>query len=469
MTRLISRLPLVYVLALLLTLPPTCPAASLAVVDAIDWQPLSAQIRRVQEALDFLGEPLPESDRRELNNLVAGINDPSASARRAQEILDKHCLAGININPEMRVKVAQGEAVPTLIEKGWRVFLIKVHNESGTTAELKVVSPNAISLFEGGNSSNASDAAYRKGKKLTTEPNPIDLWCDVDLFKRQPMKKELSGLALEYAILQVYSRDAGQREAKLTFNVGQGTQDLGFRSEVDVLFTASPAGELTFNVKDENGKPTTAGFEIRDAQGRVYPALSKRLAPDFGFHPQIYRADRETVRLPKGQYQVKVTRGPEYVVSTRSVEFDGQKGEFAVELRRWIDPSKFKWWSGDHHIHAAGCAHYTKPTEGVHAPDMMRHCVGEDLKIGANLTWGPCFDYQKQFFTGKNDKVSKHPYLLRYDIEISGFGSHESGHLCLLRLKDQMYPGGTSKHHWPTLGLTALKWAQKQGAVCGPA
>jgi hypothetical protein len=32
-----------------------------------------------------------------------------------------------------------------------------------------------------------------------------------------------------------------------------------------------------------------------------------------------------------------------------------------------------------------------------------------------------------------------------------------------------MYPGGDSKDHWPTLGLSTLRWAQKQGAVCGPA
>ncbi|HLQ36295.1 MAG TPA: CehA/McbA family metallohydrolase, partial [Planctomycetota bacterium] len=126
-------------------------------------------------------------------------------------------------------------------------------------------------------------------------------------------------------------------------------------------------------------------------------------------------------------------------------------------------------WSGDHHIHAAGCAHYDKPTEGVQASDMLRHCRGEDLKVGANLTWGPCFDYQKQFFTGAVDKVSTYPYLLRYDVEVSGFGSHESGHLCLLRLRNQIYPGGDSDKHWPTLGLNTLRWARQQGAVCGPA
>src|SRR5258707_8203162 len=54
-----------------------------------------------------------------------------------------------------------------------------------------------------------------------------------------------------------------------------------------------------------------------------------------------------------------------------------------------------------HHIHAAGCAHYVKPTEGVHAPDMMRHCLGEDLKVGANLTWGPCFKSRSEEHTSE--------------------------------------------------------------------
>jgi len=36
-------------------------------------------------------------------------------------------------------------------------------------------------------------------------------------------------------------------------------------------------------------------------------------------------------------------------------------------------------------------------------------------------------------------------------------------------LKEQMYPGGDSMHHWPTLCLNTLRWAKKQGAVVGPA
>ncbi|MBV59389.1 MAG: hypothetical protein CMO58_07335, partial [Verrucomicrobiales bacterium] len=244
---------------------------------------------------------------------------------------------------------------------------------------------------------------------------------------------------------------------------------LGFRNEVSLLFDCQPAHNLSLQVLDENGKPTTAGFEIRDHLGRVYPSQAKRLAPDFHFHPQVYRADGESVKLPNGTYQVKFYRGPESLTQIRTVKIDGQNKTESFKVQRWIDPSLMGWWSGDHHIHAAGCAHYTNPSEGVHAPDMMRHCLGEDLKVGANLTWGPCFDYQKQFFTGKDDSVSQFPYLLRYDVEVSGFGSHQSGHLCLLRLKQQMFPGGESKHHWPKLCLNTLRWAKRQGALVGPA
>jgi hypothetical protein len=162
------------------------------------------------------------------------------------------------------------------------------------------------------------------------------------------------------------------------FNVGQGTQDLGFRNEVDVLFHALPARAVNFRVRDENDQPTTGSFVIRDGQGRVYPSQAKRLAPDFAFHPQVYRADGETLKLPDGEYRVEFSRGPESITQEKTIHVDGNATRFDFQVQRWIDPSKFGWWSGDHHIHAAGCAHYTKPTEGVHAPDMMRHCLGED-------------------------------------------------------------------------------------------
>jgi len=74
------------------------------------------------------------------------------------------------------------------------------------------------------------------------------------------MQRPLSGLGIEYRVVSLYSRDRSQREAKLRFDVGQGTQDLGFRSEVDVLFTAVASAEVVLRVRDERDEPTTASF-----------------------------------------------------------------------------------------------------------------------------------------------------------------------------------------------------------------
>jgi hypothetical protein len=442
-------------------------AGALPLVGTVEFQPFTAQVKRLIEATDYLGAPFSAADKAALL-AAAGGPGSSAAVEQMQSILDRYALLGVTINPEMRVKVAQGPAKPELVEQGWRQFLVKVSNESGSTAALQAVSPNAASVFESNTANSPSDRAFHK-RGETAPRNAADLWLDLRTFDAQPLRPDLSGLPLEYRIVQLYSRDAGKREAKISFNIGQGTQDIGFRNEVDLLFTCLPAHEITLGVKDENGKPTTGSFLIRDQQGRVHPSQAKRLAPDFAFHPQVYRADGETIKLPEGTYTVEFQRGPESIAKKQTVVVDRKTRRLEFKSERWIDPSQSGYWSGDHHIHAAGCAHYTNPTEGVHAPDMMRHCIGEDLKVGANLTWGPCFDYQKQFFSGDVDKVSKYPYLLRYDVEVSGFGSHQSGHLCLLRLKEQMYPGGESKNHWPTLGLNTLRWAKKQGAVVGPA
>jgi len=422
----------------------------LPLVAGVPLQPFVSQVTRLIAATEYLGAPLPPEHRRELEAAFKMTNEESA-VMAIQRVLDCHCLVGVEINPQMRVKVAPGPARPELVEHGWRQFLLKVHNEAGTTAVLRGISSQARRL------AGAMPDELR------------NLWLDLQMFESQPLTRTLSGLALEYRIVQLYSRDPGQREATLTFDVGQGTQDLGYRNEVPILFTIQPAESVPWRVRDETGAPTVAAFVIRDAQGRVYPSRAKRLAPDFAFHPQVYRADGEFVKLPAGTYEVEFWRGPESITKTQRLVVAESTGGASFQIERWIDPAKFGWWSGDHHIHAAGCAHYMNPTEGVLPADMVRHTLGEDLKVGATLTWGPAFDTQKRFFTGRDHLVSRPPYLLHYDVEVSGFGSHQSGHLVLLRLKEQIHPGGTSFEHWPTLGLNTLRWAKRQGAVCGPA
>jgi len=133
-----------------------------------------------------------------------------------QSVLDPFCLASVTINPESRVKVAVGPAKPVLRSGDWTLFLVRVHNEAGVTAPLRCISPNAA--IEGERSKN------------------FQRWARLEMVGEPQLMEGLSGRPLEYRIIKIKTLDEGKREARLTFDVGQGSQDLGFRSNVDILF-----------------------------------------------------------------------------------------------------------------------------------------------------------------------------------------------------------------------------------------
>ena len=97
---------------------------------------------------------------------------------------------------------------------------------------------------------------------------------------------------------------------------------------------------------------------------------------------------------------------------------------------------------------------------------MFLHVKGEGLNVGCSLTWGPCYDFQRQFFEPTPHKLSEPFTVLKYDVEVSGFGSQALGHVCLLNLRDQTYPGseGTKTKGWPTWTTPLMRWAKEQGA-----
>jgi hypothetical protein len=426
---------------------------------SVPLQPLAQQARRLETTLQYLGQPLSSQEQQTISQALA-LTDEAGAVDRVQQVLDRHVLVNVRINPESRVKVETGDARPELVEGGTRVFLVKVFNEAQVRAPIAVRSPNSGRVFI------TSTGSPEPRMQLTPE-HARDRWADISLYDKAPMRSRLSGLGIEYLILQVYSRDRGQRSATLGFDVGQGTQDIGFRNDIDILFTALPAYPVTLHVQDEAGKPTTAAFLIRDELGRIYPNVSKRLAPDFYFQPQVYRTDGATINLPAGSYTLTVSRGPEYVPQSASFVVGSKPGDVSFKLARWIDPSRDGWYSGDHHIHSAGCSHYENPTEGVQPEDMWPQIAGEALNVASVLTWGPSYYYQKRFFSGSDHPLSTPSRLMHYDLEISGFPSSHAGHLVLLGLKDQNYPATTRLEDWPTWTLPVLQWAKAQGSVVG--
>jgi hypothetical protein len=192
-------------------------AQTAPVVKEVEWSPFRAHCRDLLKGLDALKAPLPPSTVKAINDALVGgeTTDPNAAGIVIQKLLDARCLVAVHINPESRVKANRGPAKLVLVRDQPTLMLVKVHNEGGVTTPLVVRSPQAVA----------------KDKR-----NPRR-WLEVAMVNDRPFVAKLSGRRLEYRVLRITARQTGKREATLAFDVGQGTEDLGFRAEVPILFT----------------------------------------------------------------------------------------------------------------------------------------------------------------------------------------------------------------------------------------
>jgi hypothetical protein len=179
-------------------------------VEEAEWKPLREHCRGLLKA------PLPPETVRALQALLEKEpRDAAAALTTVQKLLDPQCLLGVSINPESRVKVERGPAAATLTEGRPAVVLVKINNEAGVTHPLAVSGPQLV-----------SDGPRGEGR-----------WLEAAVVADASAGRKLSGRRLEYRLLRLTARERGKREATFRFDVGQGTQDLGFRGEVPVLFT----------------------------------------------------------------------------------------------------------------------------------------------------------------------------------------------------------------------------------------
>jgi hypothetical protein len=428
----------------------------------VEGQPLAANVERLIEALAYLGAPLSAETTTALH--AAGeVRD----ARQLQQLLDPHVLVVVSVSRGAHANLARGPAQAILQQGGFTPILVKVVNDGAVAEPLRFGSPQAGPVYGG----VATLSMTRQGQLPLKENENLrgnkGRFLAVEMFTSQPMTARLSGLKVEYALALIYSSETGRRTGTLQFEVGASIRNRNF-GELPITFEVRPAIPLRLSIRDDDGQPTCARLTIRDKSGHVYPPQAKRLAPDLFFQQQIYRADGGIVLLPPGEFMMQYSRGPEYRLLERKVTIPAHgDAHLDVQLQRWVDPAAYGFYSGDHHIHAAGCAHYTIPTEGVLGRDLFSQIKGEGLNVGCILTWGPCFQFQQQFFEPTPNKLSGPFSILKYDIEVSGFGSQALGHVCLLNLRDQNYPGSDGIRNWPTWTTPVLRWAKQQGAFTG--
>jgi hypothetical protein len=182
------------------TLPP---------VEGLDAGDLQRQCKQLLQSLAKLKAPLLEKSEQEIRAFIAEKKNAQEKTEEIQKLLNAQCLVGVSINPESRVKAARGPRSADLIAGKETIFLIRVLNEAGVTHPLSV---------------NLADSARENWLEITVHPETAS-------------EKKLSGQKLEYVPVRLKAQKPGKREATLVFDVGQGTQDLGFRAEVPILFT----------------------------------------------------------------------------------------------------------------------------------------------------------------------------------------------------------------------------------------
>jgi len=428
-----------------------------------DAQALLELCDRAAQALQRAGEPLPAERWSHVQSLQEAGAIQAALAQ-ALAILQERVLLTVSVSPEARVGVRRTMQRPRLVQGGWKVFLVRIDNPSLVPGRLHVDSPQAIPVH---GVLEKNDIGIQR-QAPTTIADVAQRWLEIDLLDDAQLPTLLEPLAADFKLLRAYSRDAGRRSASLRLDIGPGTGDLAARDRTTVVFEAAPAQSVWLKVRDVDGTPTTCGWEVIDARGAVLPSQAKRTAPDLYFQRKVYRADGQRLLLPAGTYGVTTTRGPEYLVQSgeRRVAA-GSESAWEVRLQRWVDPARHGWYGGDHHIHAAGCAHYTLPEEGVGPETLMPQALGEALAIAGVLTWRPGFDTQKKHFSGRDDPLSTAATRLHYDLEVSGFPSSHCGHLTLLQMKEMDFPGAGGIEGWPSTNAPVLRWARQQGAVTG--
>jgi hypothetical protein len=198
--------------------------SSLPVVDDVDTLGLQVHCQQILDALAKVKAALPQETERELRALVKEKKKASdETAVKIQKLLNEQCLVAVSINPESRVKAARGPRSAELRAGKDTVVLIRVLNEAGVTHGLSVQSPQMRAAGE----------------------SNMEKWLEITVYPEKPSEQKLSGQRVEYVLLRLKAQKTGKREATLVFDVGQGTQDLGFRAEVPILFTIRENGEKT--------------------------------------------------------------------------------------------------------------------------------------------------------------------------------------------------------------------------------
>ncbi len=155
--------------------------------------------------------------------------------------------------------------------------------------------------------------------------------------------------------------------------------------------------------------------------------------------------------LPRGDVEVEVARGFEYLPVRKLVQIQPGQRELTLRIARWTDMAGRGWYSGDSHVHflSAQGAHLEQACEDLHVVNLLQS------------QWGSLFTNTEDF-TGQVSVATGGQYLTFVGQENR---QHILGHLILWGLKEPVMPwcsdGADEAEIGGSLESTLADWADR--------
>ena len=170
-------------------------------------------------------------------------------------------------------------------------------------------------------------------------------------------------IGLGYSPLEIYNKPSLAEQTITICNISLKRSHL----------TPEPDGfgHIALDVRDETGRAVPVRVGIYDASGRLPFPSEKAVAVRRGHYmtrivdlnPSLipwpvnsrsafYINGQYHARLPEGEYELIISKGPEYRIIQKRFVVEKNKGAaLELELERWGDFPAKNWYSGDTHIH----------------------------------------------------------------------------------------------------------------------
>lgn len=215
-------------------------------------------------------------------------------------------------------------------------------------------------------------------------------------------------------------------------------------------------GTLELKVSDSDGTMTPARIGIYDASGRMplpaddaltirnyadqtrqvfLRATHDTISPWPHDNRHIFYIDGEySAELPAGEYELVVSKGPEYEVTVQDfVIEDGETEKVAVTPARWTDMPAAGWYSGDDHVHMT-----RNESDNESIGSIMQ---AEDLHVTNMLQMGnPAGTHFLQYAFGKDGRYVDGRHALVAGVEDPRTAIH--GHTISLNISEVFRPEG---------------------------